>query len=82
MRHVLTHSKQLGRTLASRRKALKRPQRDIAARLAISQNRLSELEDDAGRLTVERLLALANLLGLELVIQDKRIEAGRTRAEW
>jgi HTH-type transcriptional regulator/antitoxin HipB len=82
MRQVLTHSTQLGRILAGRRKALKRPQREVAAKLAISQNRLSELEDDAGRLTLERLLALVNLLGLELVIQDKSSERGRAKTEW
>ncbi|MBN2193900.1 MAG: helix-turn-helix domain-containing protein [Polyangiaceae bacterium] len=39
--------------------------------MGISQERLSRLESDARGLTLERLLLIANLLGLELVLEDK-----------
>ena len=81
MNQILTHSAQLGQILAMRRRASKLSQRALAAKLAISQNRLSEIEANPGNLTVERILELANLLGLELVIQD-RPPAQRSKAEW
>jgi HTH-type transcriptional regulator/antitoxin HipB len=82
MRQIITHSSQLGRILASRRKAARQSQRALAAKLAISQNRLSEIESNPGTLAVDRLLELANLLGLELTIQDKPSAAGKSRTEW
>lgn len=42
-----------------------------AANLGISQNRLSELEADPARLTLDRLLSLASQLGFEVVLQEK-----------
>ena len=62
---------QLGALMLARRQALGLSQQDVASRLGISQNRLSELERNPERLTIERLLAYANLLGLELVLQSK-----------
>jgi HTH-type transcriptional regulator/antitoxin HipB len=70
---ILSTSIQTGHVLASRRRALKLSQQAVAAKLGISQNRLSELEENPDRLTLDRLLALANVLGLELTIQDKAI---------
>jgi len=82
MRQVITHSAQLGQILAGRRKASKRSQRALAAKLAISQNRLSEIEGNPGTLAVDRLLELANILGLELVIQDKPPASRSSKTEW
>jgi HTH-type transcriptional regulator/antitoxin HipB len=82
MRQVITHSAQLGQVLAGRRKASKHSQRALAAKLAISQNRLSEIESNPGTIAVDRLLELANILGLELVIQDKPAAAGKSKTEW
>lgn len=62
---------QAGRILTARRKALRLSQATVAAGLGISQNRLSELEAHPERFTLDRLLALASQLGLELVIQEK-----------
>lgn len=75
----LTSTTQIGRILAARRKSLGLSQHDLAAKLGISQNRLSELESRPDRLTVERLLAFANLLGLELAIRERPASG---RAEW
>jgi HTH-type transcriptional regulator / antitoxin HipB len=47
------------------------PQQQLATKLGISQSRLSTLETAADGMTLDRLLALANLLGLELVLQDR-----------
>lgn len=72
---------QVGTLLAARRKALGLSQAAVAARLGISQNRLSELEAEPGHLTLDRLLALTGLLGLELVLQEKP-DTPPTQSEW
>lgn len=82
MKQILTHGAQLGEILATRRRSAKLSQRTLAAKLAISQNRLSEIEANPGTLTVDRLLELANLLGLELVIQDRPPTQPSSRTEW
>jgi len=76
-------SDQLGQLLASRRKALGLSQSEAAARLGISQNRLSELERQPAQLTLDRLLALAGMLGLDLDIQAKPSNPGKEEeGEW
>ena len=52
---------QAAELLVGRRKALGLSQAEVAARLGISQNRLSELETRPERLTFDRLLALAGI---------------------
>jgi len=82
MRQVLTHAGQLRQILIARRRAAKLSQRALAAKLLLSQNRLSEIEINPGSLTVERLLELCNLLGLEVVIQDRAATRPSAKAEW
>lgn len=79
MAQPLTQSSQAGRILTARRRALKLSQNALATKLGISQNRLSEIEANPARLPLERLLEIANILGLELVIQDRK---PATRADW
>ena len=62
------HANQIGATLAARRKELGLSQTDVASRLGLSQNRLSELESRPETMTTEQLLALANVLGLEMTL--------------
>ncbi|RZS84679.1 HTH-type transcriptional regulator/antitoxin HipB [Pigmentiphaga kullae] len=57
--------------LVSRRKSMGLSQTVVASRLGISQNRLSELEKNPAHLTLDRLLALTAILGLDLVLQEK-----------
>jgi HTH-type transcriptional regulator/antitoxin HipB len=71
MRQLITTPGQVGEILRGRRKARGLAQDAVAVKLGVSQSRLSTLEQDAAGLTLERLLALANLLGLELVLQDR-----------
>jgi HTH-type transcriptional regulator / antitoxin HipB len=71
---------QVGALLLARRQALKLSQQEVASRLAISQNRLSELERNPNRLTLERLLAYANLVGMEVVLQPKA--TAKPSTEW
>src|SRR5690349_13518661 len=78
--HSITHSTQVGAILAARRKALKLSQTQVAEKLGLSQNRLSELESQPETLTVAQLLALANVLGLGLQLGDA--PGGKTKVEW
>ena len=76
----ITHAKQIGATLAARRKELDLSQTEVASRLGLSQNRLSELESRPETMTTEQLLALANVLGLELTLGVRASSANK--AEW
>jgi HTH-type transcriptional regulator/antitoxin HipB len=79
MRQTLTHSAQLRQIIVARRRALKLSQRDLAAKLAISQNRLSEIETGRAPITFERLVDLFKVLGLDLVVQDRQ---PASKADW
>lgn len=79
--YILSTSDQLGYQLVARRKALGLTQQEVASRLGISQNRLSELESQPSQLTVERLLALTGILGLEVAVQQ-RSQAPLSTSEW
>ena len=62
---------QLGLLLQSARKSHGLSQAQLATRLGLSQNRLSELERAPGTLSVDQLLALCGQLGLQLVLQER-----------
>lgn len=64
---------QVGALLASRRKHLKMSQAEVAARIGLSQNRLSVLESNPATLTVKQLLALLGTLGLEVAFAEKKL---------
>lgn len=57
---------QLQQAIVARRKKLKLTQANVASRLGISQNRYSELESATKLITLDRLLVLMSVLGLEL----------------
>jgi HTH-type transcriptional regulator / antitoxin HipB len=73
---------QLGQILSARRKTLGLSQQRLAALLSISQNRLSELEAQPSRLTLERLMSLLNILNLDLEIRERPASAKSARDEW
>ncbi|HEU5137019.1 MAG TPA: helix-turn-helix domain-containing protein [Steroidobacteraceae bacterium] len=75
--HPIITPTQIGAHLAGRRKQLKRSQTEVASRLGLSQNRLSELEAHPETMTVEQMLALLNALGLEMIIRE-RVASGKT----
>jgi HTH-type transcriptional regulator/antitoxin HipB len=81
MRLIITNPGQVAEILRGRRKARRVPQQQLAAKLGISQSRLSALEAGTSALTVDRLIMLANLLGLQLILQDKPDKLG-PEADW
>lgn len=79
--HKLSTSHQIGMILTLRRKQLKLTQAEVAARLNISQNRLSELENQPGQMTIDRLLALTGILNVELTLQERNAN-NTVDSEW
>lgn len=73
----LITSTQLGAILLGARKSLRLTQAQLAARLGMSQRRLSELERAPETLSVSQLMALCTQLGLQLTIQP-RAKASQT----
>ena len=78
---AITTATQIGAILAARRKQLGLSQAQVAARVGLSQNRLSVLEKNSATLTTKQMLALLNLLGLDLSVSE-RASAGKSRVEW
>jgi HTH-type transcriptional regulator/antitoxin HipB len=85
----IQQSGQIGRILVDRRKKLGISQAVLAAKMAMSQQRLSELEKEPGGLTVERLTVWLRLLNLDLTIAEAasadKIAANKksvSKAEW
>jgi len=81
MRKLITTPKQVAEIIRGRRKVRGVSQQELATRLQVSQSRISTLEGNPAGLTLDRLLVLANLLDLELVLQDK-VSDGRHKGEW
>lgn len=81
MRQLITHPGQVGEIIRGRRKAHRISQQFLAERLKVSQSRLSVLEARPGEMTLERLIALAQLLDFEIVLCDKP-HADTTQADW
>ncbi|MCO4087398.1 MAG: helix-turn-helix transcriptional regulator [Limnohabitans sp.] len=82
MQQKLTTAQQVGHLLTASRKSQAMTQSQMAARLGISQARLSELEQSPGRLSVDRLLVLVNALGLELILRSPADAHEHARSEW
>jgi HTH-type transcriptional regulator / antitoxin HipB len=81
MQQLITTPGQVGEVLRARRTSRRIPQRELAAKLGISQGRLSTLETAPAALTLDRLILLANLLDLEVVLRDKT-EVPNAPSEW
>lgn len=68
--HPIALASQVGNALRSARKARKLSQAQLAGRMGLSQNRLSELERNPGALSLDQLLALCTHLGLQLSLHS------------
>jgi len=76
--HPLVTAGQLGAMLQASRKALGLTQSALAARIGLSQSRVSHLELHAQELSVEQLLAWCAALGLELAVGTRNSAAVST----
>ena len=78
---VIQAPSQLGVLLRGVRRKRGMSQQELALKAGgTSQNRLSELELQPGRFTVERLLLILAALDLELVVRPR--ESSTNPAEW
>lgn len=84
MQRPLLTPMQLGRMVQTARKARKLSQADVGARLDLSQKRISALELDPASMTVEQMLKLCAVVGLELAIGPKGdpLGAASPKVEW
>lgn len=82
--HALITAIQLGAVLQAARKAQGLTQSVLAARIGLSQSRVSHLELNAHELSVEQLFAWCAALGLELTIGTRGSAALSTTStpEW
>ncbi|MFG6443179.1 helix-turn-helix domain-containing protein [Pelomonas margarita] len=71
MNQVLSVPSQVGLVLRAARKSAKLSQKQLAAKLGLSQNRVSELETDPGCMRVDQLFAVMSVLGMELQVQAR-----------
>jgi HTH-type transcriptional regulator/antitoxin HipB len=71
MHHLIATPDQMAQLLAASRRQAGLTQAEAAARLGISQSRISALETDASALTLAQLLALCGIYGLQLQMRDK-----------
>lgn len=71
MQQVIATVGQMGHVLAAGRRRAGLTQAQAAARLGISQSRVSTLERDSRALTLDQLLAMFGAYGLQLLVQDR-----------
>jgi HTH-type transcriptional regulator/antitoxin HipB len=76
----ITTAGQAADILRQRRRSKGFSQADVAFKLGLSQARVSTIESKPASLTLERLIALANLLDLEVVLRDRSPK--RTTPAW
>ncbi|NML34132.1 helix-turn-helix domain-containing protein [Paraburkholderia antibiotica] len=71
MLHLIATQDQLAQLLAASRRQAGLTQAEAAARIGVSQSRISVFETDASALTLTQLLALCGVYGLQLQLRDK-----------
>lgn len=62
----------IGVVIAAARKGAGQTQRDLGARIGVTQGRMSQLEKAGGKASFATIVQLANELGLEVVLRPKR----------
>ena len=80
--HTLVTALQLGQLLKSARKRRKMTQADVAARLGLSQNRVSYLEQHPDELSFKQLLGWCAAVGLELQLTERGKPQSTHTTEW
>jgi HTH-type transcriptional regulator / antitoxin HipB len=71
MQQTIATPYQMGQVLAAGRRRAGLTQAEAAARLGVSQSRISTLEADSGALTLNQLLTLFGAYELQLQVLDK-----------
>ncbi|VTU32074.1 Antitoxin HipB [Variovorax sp. RA8] len=80
MRQKLSLPSQLGPILRGARKAESLSQADLAARVGLSQKRVSSLELNPSAMTIDQLLTITAVLGVEVMLQPYGTDV--PKVEW
>lgn len=80
--HLLLTAPQLGQLLVATRKRHKLTQAAVAARVGLSQNRISYLESHADDISIKQLLSWCAVLELDLHLGQRDTVAAGSGAEW
>jgi HTH-type transcriptional regulator/antitoxin HipB len=72
-------SSQLQQLLKSLRKSRQMTQAELARRLGVVQSRVADIERDPGAVSVEQLLQVLVMLGVQMVVRETAIEASATK---
>lgn len=80
MKQKLSLSSQLGPVLRGARKAASLSQAELGGRVGLSQKRISSLELDPSSMTVEQLLTITAVLGVEVMLQTQGTDV--PKGEW
>jgi HTH-type transcriptional regulator/antitoxin HipB len=75
MRQLVSTPDQIGQLLAAARRAAGLTQTQAAARIGVSQGRISAMELDPASISLDQLLALAAAYRLQLIIEDRTAQA-------
>jgi HTH-type transcriptional regulator/antitoxin HipB len=76
---------QLAQVLKGVRKDRRITQAAVASRMGSLQSKISALELNPGKASVERLLRMLSILEVDLILRDRRAVRGRqavTRTQW
>ena len=65
--------KSVGRIIKERRKVLAVAQNDLCEMAGVSQHTLSSIENGTGNPTIETLLKLCDILGLEINVSVRKL---------
>nr|WP_169708708.1 helix-turn-helix transcriptional regulator [Trinickia terrae] len=84
MQQLLATADQLGTILTAARRAAGLTQAQAAARVGVSQSRLSTMESNPGTITVAQLFAFLAVYRLELQLSDEHptFELRDSASEW
>lgn len=80
MRQKLSLPSQLGPMLRGARKQASLSQAGLGAKVGLSQKRISSLELDPSSMTVEQLLTIMAVLGVEVILQPHGTDV--PKGEW
>jgi HTH-type transcriptional regulator/antitoxin HipB len=79
---TLVTALQLGQLLKAARNRRKLTQAEVAARLSLSQNRVSHLEQHPDELSFKQLLGWCTAVGLELRVAEHESLESTNKTEW
>jgi HTH-type transcriptional regulator / antitoxin HipB len=82
MDYTIRNADQLKITLKSFRKAKKLSQKELAARLGITQQAMSSLEAQPHAASIERLMQLLSVLGIDVVLRERDLHKAIDIGAW